>query len=337
MKNILAGEAISLMQSNLLHLGMDVDDARFISETLVDSSLRGIDTHGIRLFNYYLLELRHGRANLHPKMQVDERLLATATIDADNANGLIAGKKGMEVAIEKANRLGIGMTVVKNSNHFGAAGSFTRLASAAGLIGISMSNSDALVSFQGSTEPFLGTNPIAFSIPTQDIPFELDLATSQVAYSKIKTYLKNNIPLESGWGIDELGQDSEISNKVRALQPLGGYKGQALGMMVQMLTCVLSGGLFDNQISHLYTEPYDKPRKISHSFIAINPKAFMDETEFINRVSALLESAKKVAPEVILPGQKEKESMLIRIKEGLPLSDEDALLFTEMKKRFSQN
>lgn len=320
------------MKFKLMEIGMAAEASHHISHCLTETSLYGVDTHGIRLFSYYLLELQKGRAVVNPKMKYEENTLVSGVLDAGNANGIVAGICAMEHAINKAKTTGVGIVVVKNSNHFGAASNFTRLAAKQKYIGVCMSNSDALVALQGGTEPFLGTNPIAVSVPGRnDNIFDLDFSTSQVSYSKAKSYVDKGLPLPHGWAIDDEGNDCALGNKINALQPLGGYKGQGLGFMVQMFTSVLSGMPFDHQLSHLYDEPYDTPRQVSHFFMAINPELFMKFNIFSARVEELLTEAENHTPKVVLPGKKELKVYRERKKSGIPLNQVEFKFFNLLK------
>ncbi len=331
MQTMMAEEIWQLMNNKLIRIGLSEGDARAISDCLTQTSLRGTDTHGIRLFDTYVREFEHGRANKQPNMVFERNTPVSSVLDGDNANGIIAGRYAMQQAIDKAKAIGLALVVVKNSNHFAAAANFTRLAAEQQCIGLCMSNSDALVALQGGVKPFLGTNPIAFSVPGTPQGFDLDFATSQVAYSKVMAYLATGQDLPAGWAIDGQGQDSSLASSgessVQALKSLGGYKGQGLGLMVQMLTCVLSGMPFDHQLSHLYGEPYDTPRQVAHCFLAINPEIFMDFDVFTQRVSNLLAQARQHSPGAILPGDQEVVAQLQREKSGIPLSDKEWQLF----------
>ncbi|MGA4607274.1 Ldh family oxidoreductase [Pseudoalteromonas maricaloris] len=329
----MADEVKALMCAKLLRVGLSEKHAQTISSCLTETSLYGIDTHGIRLFSYYVKELEQGRANRSPEFVYSRESAVSGLLDADNANGIIAGVEGMRYCVAKCKTVGLSAVVVNNSNHFGAASTFSRLAAKEKLIGISLSNSDALVALEGGCRPFLGTNPIAVSIPgAEGAKFDLDFATSQTAYSKVMKYLAEGTSLPSGWALDEQGNDSVNSQKVHALMPLGGYKGQGLGLMVQMLTCVLAGMPFDHQLDHLYSPPYDSPRKIAHFFIAIDPSLFMDAEQYGERVKELLFWAKENTPNAILPGEKEMNAQKKRDIEGIPLSEEEQYYFEMLRK-----
>lgn len=333
MKTMRAETLYQLMFDKLRQIGLTEIDAQTTAVCLLDTSLYGVDTHGIRLFRYYVEEWQNGRAKIHPDIHFESSAPLGGLLDADSANGIVAGSAAMKLVLDKTKDFGMSCVVVKNSNHYGAASNFSRMAPAQDCIGISMSNSDALVALQGGNEAFLGTNPIAVSLPGENGEvFNLDFATSQVSYSKVMTFLARGADLEPGWAIARDGQDSAVDNCFNALKPLGGYKGQGLAMMVQMLTCVLAGMPFDHQLSHFYDAPFDSPRQISHFFMAINPQMFMDTTTFRQRVSALMKEAKDHTCEVIVPGQKESQARIEREQHGIPLSDEDHDYFSQLLK-----
>ena len=154
MKKIKADIIKILMFKKLTSIGVDCEHAEIISKLLTETSMDGTDTHGIRLFPFYLKELQCGRAKLIPHMSLENESPVSALFNADDANGIVAGYSAMNKAIEKAESIGIGLVLAKNSNHFGAAVNYTLLAAKKGLIGLCMSNSDALVSLEGGTKAF---------------------------------------------------------------------------------------------------------------------------------------------------------------------------------------
>jgi LDH2 family malate/lactate/ureidoglycolate dehydrogenase len=304
----------------------------YVADTLVETSLDGIDTHGVRLLETYVAELAGGRAKPRPDMRVLGAMPALALLDADDALGVVAGNVAIELAMERARELGIAAVSVRNSNHFGAAGHYTQRAARAGLIALAFSNSDALVAPFGGTVAMNGTNPIAMAAPgVGDDTFALDMATSQVSYSKFKQYLAAERPLERGWAQDAEGADASESGAVETLQALGGYKGQGLGMLVQILAALLAGMPDDRTISHLYAPPYDAPRKIGHFFVCIDPRATGDADAFRARVSALNDAFRSSrasgADPVLVPGDKERAARAARLAHGIPLSADEWRFF----------
>lgn len=302
-----------------------------VADSLVDSSLRGIDTHGVHLLGTYLQELAGGRAKRQPQFRINGGLPAVGVFDADHALGVVGAAAAMRETMARARTFGIAALAVRNSNHFGRADYFARMASAQGQIGLVFSNSDALVIPVGGIAPLNGTNPLAMAAPgIDDDGFFLDMATSQTAYSRVLHALQNGLPLEPGLAANESGLDAAAGGGVATLQPLGGIKGQGLGTMIQILCALLAGMPFDAELSHLYCPPYDRPRLISHFLIAIEIGAFVDLDTFRTRLTELLGRFRDTEPAgdtaVMVAGDFERRASEARRREGIPVSDEDYAL-----------
>lgn len=323
------GAMTALLRDN----GLPTDHATDVADALIDASLRGIDTHGVRLIDFYLKEIRGGRAKRQPSFRIDGRFPAAALFDADDALGVVAGAAAMREAMRRAREAGIAALAVSRSNHFGRADYFARMASAAGQIGLVFSNSDALVVPFGGAVPLNGTNPLAMAAPgVDDDGFYLDMATSQTAYSRILQSLRHGLPVASGLATNQDGHDLSQGGDLGALKPLGGIKGQGLGMMIQILCALLSNMPFDAELSNLYREPYDTPRQISHFMVAIEIGAFVDPAVFRVRLSDLLAQFRETRPAgeapVRVPGDLEREAEAERRHMGIPLAEEELALLS---------
>ncbi|MGH7618597.1 MAG: Ldh family oxidoreductase [Gemmatimonadaceae bacterium] len=311
---------LGLVERGLLRRGVSGDDASFIASSLVATSGRGVDTHGLRLLPTYLRELEGGRARVQPIVRWTFTTPAVRAMDADGALGIVAGRVAVAEVIDLARRNGVGAISVSNSNHFGAAAIYSTAIARAGLIGIACSNSDALVAPFGGLRPALGTNPLSMAaIADNGEVFCADFATSQVTYSQVKAYR------ERGWRVpDEWVVSSTAANNGHAaLKPLGGYKGQCLGMMVEILSSLLSGGAFGHELSHFYTEPFIEPRGVSHFFLAVDPAAFGDAVAFRARVGdflAFMRAEPGIAGDrVRAPGDPQSATFAERSRDGIPL------------------
>jgi LDH2 family malate/lactate/ureidoglycolate dehydrogenase len=223
---------------------------------------------------------------------------------------------------------------VRDSNHFGAASVYTLAMAREGVLGLSFTNSDALVApFQG-VRPLFGTNPLSMAVRgLGDDLFCADLATSQVSYSKVRHHRAHGLPLEPGWAVTT---DDGDAGDIAALQPLGGAKGQCLGMMVEILCALLAGMPLDHELSHLYAEPYDAPRQVAHFFLAVDPAAFQDPEAFrggLSRLMGCVRAEPAVAGErdhAIVPGDLESASTAARRRDGIPLTDDEAAFFARL-------
>jgi ureidoglycolate dehydrogenase (NAD+) len=295
----------------LVSRGLPGPDARDVATTLVETSLIGVDTHGIRLLPTYIQELDGGRAKCRPTFRVLGDFPAVGIFDAGHALGVVAANAAMREVIERASRCGIAALAVANSNHFGAAGYYARMAVPRGQVGLVFSNSDALVTPHGGTAALNGTNPIAMAAPgLDDDGFCLDMATSEVAYSRVMHEL--------------LGSHAgRRATAMPTVPPLGGYKGQGLGTMVQILCALLADMPLDADLTHLYDQPYDSPRRVSHFMSAIDLRAFVDPAKFRSRLSGLLDSFRNspasCSDPVLVAGDLERRTKAERLRDGVPI------------------
>lgn len=308
----------------LLSHGLCDGHAADVAETLVETSLDGVDTHGLRLLPTYVRELEGGRANPTPSFRIHGRFPAAALFDADHSLGVVAANAAMREVISRASIYGIAALAVTNSNHFGAAAHYAKLAISHQQIGLVLTNSDALVVPFGGATPLNGTNPLAMAAPALDgDAFVLDMATSQTAYSRVLHALSTNEPLDSSWlfSNDSLRPSAD---RLPPLLPLGGVKGQGLGMMIQILCALLANAPFDTDLTHLYHEPYDIPRRISHFMVAIEISAFAEPKQFQVRLSQLLENFRSCEPatggKVMVAGDLERISRRERLRNGIPIA-----------------
>jgi LDH2 family malate/lactate/ureidoglycolate dehydrogenase len=325
--------------------GLSAEHAGFVADGLVSTSLRGIDTHGVRLFPTYLAELDGGRAQARPALAWRTGGRAARALDAGAALGLVAGMIGCREAVRLGIENGVGAVAVGNSNHFGAASVYTLDMARQGALGLSFTNSDALVAPWSGRRPLFGTNPLSLAVAGGDGEmFCVDMATSQTAYSKVKSRIERGLPLEPGWALTPDGEDAAASGEIArldiggigALQPLGGYKGQCLGMIVEILCALLAGMPFDHELSHLFTPPFDAPRQVAHLFLAFDLAAFGDPGAFRARLSHLLALVRdqEAAPgeRVVNPGDLEREAEAERGRAGIPLSEEEEAFFAEIER-----
>jgi L-2-hydroxycarboxylate dehydrogenase (NAD+) len=134
-----------LCQQVFEKLGVPARDAATTSEVLVMADLRGIDSHGVARLRRYYNGLKTGMMFPKPEIKVVYETPVSARIDGGGALGQVAGRRGMELAIEKAIKSGVGFVTVGNSNHYGIAGYYSLMALKHDLIGIALTNSDAYV------------------------------------------------------------------------------------------------------------------------------------------------------------------------------------------------
>jgi len=243
----------------------------------------------------------------------------------------------MDLAIEKAKKVGVGMVAVRNSNHYGIAGYYTKRAAENGLIGICMTNTEAIMVPTFGRQAMLGTNPIAFSMPASPVPFTFDAATTVVPRGKLEVYAKRDGVIKDGWALDENGHPSTDAARVLAniigktgggILPLGGageetsgYKGYGFAMLCEICTAILSGGTTSNYI-------YKKPGKaeICHFFMAIDHDVFGDKAQIEANLSKFMQELRDAdkaegQDRIYTHGEKEFYSKQNVIANGVPVNN----------------
>ena len=172
-------------------IGCSITDAQTITDVLIRAELRGIPSHGLLRIPDYFMLYESGRIHPVPQIKIVHETPSTAVVDRDQAFGMIAAKRSMEIAIEKASKVGTGWVSTRNSNHFGIAGYYAMMALEHDMIGIVMTNANPLVAPTFSVSKLLGTNPIAVAIPAgNQPPFVADFATTPIARGKLDIFAK---------------------------------------------------------------------------------------------------------------------------------------------------
>ena len=285
--------------------------------------MRGTDSHGVARLPVYIERLRDGVVNPRPRPSVEKRDGAIAMVDGDGGPGQVASVFATDLSIEIAREHGVGVVTVRRSSHYGAAAFYAIRAAEQGLLAMSMTNTEPLVIPFGGAEPALGTNPICLAAPTTDGIFDLDLATSQVAINRIFNARDEGRAIPEGWGVDEQGRTTTDPAKVESAVPLGGYKGYALAVMVEVLCGVLAGAGVRHSVGGLYTGA-DQPQNVGHFHLAIDPERTVGREAFATVLDGLLGELRAIPPgpghdEVLAPGDPEQRARKRRERDGVPI------------------
>ncbi|MFD4928911.1 ureidoglycolate dehydrogenase [Peribacillus butanolivorans] len=308
---IQAEEAKQLVIKKLTEAGLGEGHAGKIAEVLVHADLRNVNSHGVLRTEHYINRLQAGGINPDAQISFQSSGPVTGVVDGDDGFGHVIGEVAMDHAIEMARTNGVGMVTVVNSSHCGALSYFVQKATDAKLIGIAMSHTDKIVVPFGGKTSFLGTNPIAYGVPTKTKkPFILDMATSNVALGKILQAREEGKAIPEGWGVDENGATVTDPNKVVSLSTFGGPKGYGLSVIVDVFSGLLAGAAFGPHIGKMYDD-LEKKRKLGHYFCVINPSFFTDSDLFLEQMDRMIEELQQVQPapgfdRVYVPGEIEQ-------------------------------
>jgi len=319
-------------------IGCSKEDASTIAEILLAAERRGISSHGmIRVKDYYQM-WKKGRINIHPNISVIREMPGTAVVDGDGAFGMVAAKKSMQLAIDKAKQAGTGWVSTQNSSHFGIAGFYSMMALEQDMIGIAMTNANPLVAPTFSRSRMLGTNPIAVAIPANEQPaFVADFATTPIARGKLAIKGKKGENIEPGFVQDALGNPSTNPDVIKeggSILPLGGdrlhgsHKGYCLSAIVDIFSAVFSGANFGPfvppQVPYLDPPETQTGKGLGHFFGAMRIDAWQEKETFKKHMDQWIEtfrqseSAEGQAP-VMIPGDPEREMETRTRQEGIQL------------------
>jgi L-2-hydroxycarboxylate dehydrogenase (NAD+) len=306
------------------------DEAELVTDCLVRAEMKGIDTHGVHFLKLLSDRVHAQMIRIPTELKVVREDGTTSILDGGNGLGQVAAHRAMKMSIQKARELGMGLTLVRNTNHIGILAFYTQMAAEEGMVGIVMSNSAPSMSPWGGAEPFLGTNPISIAIPgSSESPVVLDMSSSVVARGKIRRAqrMKERIPL--GWALDEKGTpttDPEAALRGTVV-PIGGPKGYGLALMIDVLAGLLSGSQWGPHVKTYHQ--LAGPTGIGVFLMAVDIERFMPLRQFKERIESYIQSVKQTkkaegVSQIYLPGEIELEREKQSLKEGIEISAEVA-------------
>ena len=331
-----AGALRACMERIFEKEGFSSEDARAIADVLMQADLFGIESHGAQRLMYYHRNIRSGSVNVSAKPEVLRETPVSALIDGHFGMGALVAQFAMRMAIEKAKQSGVGMAVVRDSSHYGIAGYYTLMAEREGLAAFSMTNTGPIMVPTFGREMMLGTNPMAFCMPADPVPFWFDASTTVVTLGKVEVCQKRGRPMPQGWTIGPDGAPCTDASRMNAsilagerggILPLGGegethggHKGYGLGIMVEALTGVLAQGMTSPQMCGAHGD------HTCHFLLAFDPAMFGDPAYIRARMSAYLAAlrASEKMPgcaRIYTPGEKAFEAMARRLREGVPVEE----------------
>jgi len=317
-------------------VGVPKNEARLVAEHLVEANLAGVDSHGVIRIPRYVRRIQQGRIRPGADIQVVRETSTTALINGNWGFGQVIALKAMNLAIKKAEEHGVGIVGVFNCNHIGRLAHYSTLALKHNMIGIILCNGPPLVAPFGGMDRILNTGPISVAVPAgREGPIVMDISTSVSSEGKIRTKRNMGKLVPDGWLLDKDGRPTNDPNALYeggVILPLGGnvgYKGYALGLVVDVLGGALTGA------GCASSEEYKGGNGVF--IMVLNVANFTSVQDFKKRVDTLIRTIKtsRVAPgfnRILIPGEPEIQESIRRSKEGIPIDDETWRSITEIAK-----
>lgn len=307
-------------------VGISKDHAKIIIDTLLDAEVTGVESHGIMRLRPYVERIKQKLINPNPDIRIVEDKDSILVIDGDNGLGQIVASKTLDLCFERLQKSTTIMATVRNSNHFGTSGYYSRKATQNGYLSLIASNASPTMAPWGGVTPLLGTNPMAASFPAGKFDhFNLDMATTASAKGRVRNFERMGKEIPFGWAVDKDG--NETKNPTKAIEgtmlPIGQHKGYGLSMFID----VLCAGLSQAHLSYESESMFNAVNKanIGHFFLLIKLEDIVDLGDFNSRMSTWFDTVKDsdVRPgfnEILIPGEiennkRKQQSDIIKINE----------------------
>jgi len=308
--------------------GCDADEAAAIANHLVDANLTGHDSHGVRMLADYVPAMRDGRLKLGRRVRILRDQGAVVVLDGGIGVGQVLGREAMAIGIARAREHGVALVALQRSHHLGRIGAWAEQCAAAGCVSMHYVNvigHRTYVAPYGGRDGRLATNPVCIGLPATDRPpIILDMATSKVAFGKIKVAQNKGQPAPEGALLDPAGEPTTdpavmFAQPMGALLPFGEHKGYGLALMCDLLAGALAGG----GTNRPETQTSDTIINSMLS-IVIDPAALTNAAGWKAEADALCDWVKSSPARagfagVMVPGEPERRTRAERERQGIPL------------------
>ncbi len=296
-------------------------NARLTARALVAAEADGQTGHGLSRVAPYSLHARVGKVDGFATPACARVGPAVLRVDAAHGFAYPALELALAALPALAASQGVALAAVHRSHHFGVAGHHAERLASRGLVALVLGNTPKAMALHGGRRPMFGTNPLAFAAPLPDgvAPLVIDLALSVAARGKIVAAQKAGQNIPTDWAVDEAGQPTTDPDAALrgALSPIGGAKGAALALMVEVLAAAVTGSAFGWEASSMFDER-DAPPGVGHMLIAIDP-APLSGGVFESRMQDIV-AAFAAEPGARLPGTRRLAARAKSAREGLALA-----------------
>ena len=314
--------------------------AAAVADSMIIADSRGITTHGTYLLSPIHKRVKAGQLPLPTKATLVADKGATAVVDGGDGLGAIAGKLAVETAVAKARINGVSTVLIRNTNNVGSLAVYTEAAAREGMIAFMTCNAAPAMSPWGGSEPFLGTNPIAMAIYTgEEVMFSADMASSVVARGKIRKAARNGETIPADWAMDGEGNFTTDPNAALkgCLLPMGGPKGSAIALFVDIFSGLLSGSKYAQDLKSFHAP--EGSTGVGAALTVVNIENFMPLPAFASLMRGYIATMKglqkaKGFGEIFLPGEIEQAKEKKAKSEGVALDDNAVKAINELLETF---
>ncbi|MDT8328517.1 MAG: Ldh family oxidoreductase, partial [Roseovarius sp.] len=271
---------------------------------------------GLYYLESYCQQLKTGRVKGDVEPVVSQPKPGAVVVDAKFGFAQPAFSRALDQAVEAARACGVASLAVGHAHTCTSLGFFTEQIAKRGLVGLGMTNASPIVAPPGGKSRVIGTNPIAFSVPDGKggIAMQFDQSTTTVALGKITMAKAAGERIPEGWALDAAGQPTTDPEAALggSLVSTGGYKGWGFGLMAEILTAGMTGGLVSRDVKPLKA-PEGAPHDLGQYYLLMDPDTsgvFYDRLAQVAEGVALDEGAR-------MPGQGKRDADSVEVSDAL--------------------
>lgn len=325
------------LRSQLVNIEVDDGVAGIVADNLVESSLKGHDSHGVSMLPRYIAAIREG--GLSPDANAEKTLDFGSLISFDGQQGFgqVVARQALTEGITRAQAHGVAVVSLADAHHLGRIGAWAEQAAEAGLVSLHFANvhSTVVLPWQGE-RPRFGTNPFCVGVPVAGgDPVILDFATSVIAGNKARIAWNEGKQLPPGCIVDSQGNPTVdprwlMEQPLGALLPFGQHKGAGLSLICSLLGAALTGGRTERTVK-------GEKKQIINSMLSIliDPQRLGGAETYQQEIPALLAWVRQSRDdgELLLPGDPEKQKYRQRIEEGIFVDDTSWKQLSDLNKQ----
>ncbi len=312
-------EAEALVSAGLRRARTSDFNAALVAKVVVTAEAEGLASHGLLRVPIYAAQTKAGKIDGYAVPEVTQQRAGVIAIDAKNGFAYPALTEAAQRLPRIAREQGIAAAGIRRSHHCGVAGHHVRKLAQAGMVGLLFANAPAAMAPWGGKRAVFGTNPLAFAcpLPGQE-PIEVDLSLSKVARGHILTAKRKGQSIPEGWALDSEGKPTTDADVALAgtMVPLGGAKGTALALMVELLAAGLTGSNFAQDATS-FLDAEGPPPGTGQLMIAIDATVFGTAPSHFAVIAHAIEEQEGAR----LPGSRRAKSYRRAQTQGLTVSD----------------
>lgn len=342
MPNVSATDLEAFIRDVLTAVKVLESEAQLVARSLVESNLRGHDSHGVMRLPQYVGFVERGDYAPGAELRIEREGPAVCVCDGQWGFGQVQSHRMLQRLVPKARALGLAAGAGRRFGHIGRLGEYAEWAVEQGLILLATVNNCGAgqrVAPPGGREPRLGTNPLCVGVPTAGEPVVLDFGTSVVAEGKVRVHNISRSPVPDGWLLDPEGRPTNDPSVLYAapqgsILPMGGsqaYKGFGLALVLDML----AGGLTGDRTCH---PGAGAVRGNDVLFLLLDPDQFAGRDALVRESTALAEYVRgcpttEGVESILLPGDPERRARTMRAAQGIPLPEAHHAMLVELAAR----